>query len=118
MRDQEVAVEVDVVAEARHLCRGGDAETGLDHAAEHHPEPERARRVRHSHRLADAAGLRQLDVDAVRAVGAARDVGQVMTVLVDVDGNRRERLQARPVRVSFRQRLFAVLDAELAELRQ
>ena len=49
---------------------GGDAEPGLDHAAEHDAEPERARRVRHPHRLADPAGLRELDVDPVRALGA------------------------------------------------
>ena len=45
---------------------------GLDHAAEHHAEPERACSVRHAHGLADPARLRELDVDPVRALGAAR----------------------------------------------
>src|SRR4051795_12096604 len=55
VREQQVAVEVDVVAEARDLGAGADAEPGLDHAAEHDAEPERPRRVRHPHRLADPA---------------------------------------------------------------
>jgi len=55
VRKQEVAVEVDVGAEARDLSSCGDAETGLDHAAEHDPEVERARCVRHAYCLADAA---------------------------------------------------------------
>src|SRR5512143_3074521 len=71
VREQEVAVEVDVVAQARDLRAGRDAEARLDHAAEHDAEPERPRRVRHLDRLADATGLRQLQVDAVRALGAA-----------------------------------------------
>src|SRR4051794_12468041 len=58
--EQEVPVEVDVVAEARDLRAGGDAEAGLDHAAEHHAEPKPARGVRHPHRLADPARLGQL----------------------------------------------------------
>src|SRR5439155_8578323 len=95
--EQQVAVEVDVVAEARHRSAGGDAEPGLDHAAEHYAEPERARGVRHAHALADPAGLRQLDVDPVRAVGARCDVRERMAVLVDVDRNGRVRLELRPV---------------------
>src|SRR5437763_476712 len=118
VRKQEVAVEIDVIAEARHLCGRRNPEPGLDHAAEHDAEDERARRTCHSHRLTDAARLRELDVDAVRTVGAARDIGKVMTVLVDVDRNRRKWLQAWTIRVSFAQRLLAVLNTELAELRQ
>ena len=53
--------------------RGRDAEPGLDHAAEHHVQPERPRRVGHAHRLADAARLGELDVDPVRALGAGGD---------------------------------------------
>ena len=45
--EQQVPVEVDVVAEARDVRAGGDPEARLDHAAEHDAEPERARRVRH-----------------------------------------------------------------------
>src|SRR5262245_2887710 len=45
--EQQVAVEIDVVAQRRHAAAGGDTETGLDHAADHHLEPERAGRVRH-----------------------------------------------------------------------
>src|SRR6266498_2330617 len=48
-------------------------------------EVERVRRVRHADRLADAAGLRELDVDPVRALRTRRDVGQRVAVLVDVD---------------------------------
>src|SRR5436190_20165859 len=73
LREQEVAVEVDVVEQARDLRAGGDAETGLDHAAGHAAEPERTRGVDHPHRLAQAARLRQLDVDSVRALGTRGD---------------------------------------------
>src|SRR5215212_7778741 len=57
VREQEVAVEVDVVAQRCDLRPRSDPEPRLDHAAEHHSEPERARGVNHPHRLADAAGL-------------------------------------------------------------
>ena len=43
--EQQVAVEVDVVAERRHGAARGDAQPRLDHAAEHHAEPERPRRA-------------------------------------------------------------------------
>src|SRR6266511_4654346 len=58
--EQEVAVEIDVIAERRDVRTGGNAETGLDHAAEHDAEPEGAGRVRHAHGLADAARFRSL----------------------------------------------------------
>ena len=51
---EQVAVEVDEVAEARDLGAGGDAESGLGHAAEHDAEAEPASGVRHPHGLADA----------------------------------------------------------------
>src|SRR5215210_8126386 len=76
VREQQVPVEVDVVAEARDLCAGGDSEPRLDHAAEHHAEPERASRVRHPDRLPDPARLRELDRDPVRALGARGDVAE------------------------------------------
>ena len=95
VREQEVAVEVDVVEERRDLRAGRDPEPRLDHAAEHAAEPERARGVHHPHRLADPARLRELDVDPVRALGARGDVGERVAVLVDVDRNRRALLQLR-----------------------
>ena len=88
---------------------------GLDHAAEHDAEPERARCVRHAHRLADAARLRELDVDPVRALGARRDVLERVAVLVDVDRHRRAcaSARARP-RIAGGQRLLAVLEPSVA----
>ena len=56
-REQEVPVEVDVVAERRDAAAGGDPEPRLEHAAEHHAHPQRARRVRHADRLPDPARL-------------------------------------------------------------
>ena len=47
--------------------------------------PERASGVHHADRLADATGLRQLEVDAVRPLGADGDVGKRVAILVDVD---------------------------------
>ena len=77
VREQEVAVEVDVVAERRDVGAGRDAEPGLDHAAEHHAQVERACRVRHADRFADPAGLRELDVDPVPDLGAPATVSSV-----------------------------------------
>src|SRR3954454_18327492 len=114
--EQEVAVEVDVLAERGDLRGRCDAEARLDHAAEHHVQPERARRVGHAHGLADPARLRQLDVDAVRALGAEGDVGERVAVLVDVDRDRGALLQRDPGGIARRQRLLAVLDAERAQL--
>ena len=115
--EQEVAVEVDVVAERRNDAAGSDADARLDHAAEHHAETERARGVRHPDRLADPARLRELDVDAVRDLGAARHVGERVAVLVDVDRDRRLRPELLRAGVGGRQRLLDVRDAELDELR-
>src|SRR3954469_25230949 len=53
VREQEVPVEVDVIAEAGHLRCGRDREAGLDHAPEHHAQAERTGGVRHAHALAD-----------------------------------------------------------------
>src|SRR5262245_9041516 len=66
--DQEVAVEIDVVEEARDVRAGRDPEPGLDHASQHDAEPESARGVRDPNGLADPSRLGQLDVDAVRAL--------------------------------------------------
>src|SRR5438093_4602636 len=107
-RKQQVAVEIDVGAEARDLRGRGDAEARFDHAAEHDAEVERARRVCHAYRLADAPRLRELDVDAVCAFGAPRHVAQPMAVLIDVDRDRRRGFQAGTIKVTGRQRLLAV----------
>ena len=106
-----------MVAERRDTAARGRAQARLEHAAEHHPEPERPRRVRHPDRLADPARLRELDVDAVRDLRAGRDIGERVAVLVDVDRDRRARLELAPGLVAGRQRLLAVLDPELGELR-
>ena len=72
-------------------------------------QAERARGVRHPHRLADPARLRELDVDPVRALGAGGDVGERVAVLVDVDRDRRAALQLGAARVARGERLLAVL---------
>src|SRR2546423_12598691 len=89
LREQQVAVEVDVVAQARDLRRGGDSEPRLDHAPEHHAQAEGASGMRHPHRLPNPARFRELDVDPVRARGARGDVREGMAVLVEGGLNRR-----------------------------
>src|SRR5712692_1852875 len=113
---QQVAVEVDVLAEARHRHAGCDPEARLDHAAEHHAETERTRRVGHADALADPARLRQLDIDPVRALGALRDVRQRVAVLVDEYRDGRARLQLGPIGGTREQRLLAVLDVHLRQV--
>jgi hypothetical protein len=56
--DEQVPVEVDVVAETRHRRARGDPEARLDHAAEHHAQAERPRDVGDPDGLADPARLR------------------------------------------------------------
>src|SRR5438876_11293387 len=94
--EEQVAVEVDVIAEACHRGARGDPEARLDHAAEHHAEPERARGMRHADALPHPAGLCELDVDPVRALCARSDVRERVAVLVDVDRHGRACLQCRP----------------------
>ena len=60
----------------------------------------------------------ELDVDPVRDLRASLDVGERVAVLVDVDRDRRARLQLAPAGVAGAQRLLAVLDADLGELRE
>ena len=107
-----------MVAERRDVGCRRDAEARLEHAAEHDAEPERPGGRRHPHRLPHAARLRELDVDPVRALGARRHVGERVAVLVDVDRNRRRRTELGATGIARRERLLAVLDAELRELRQ
>src|SRR5581483_97549 len=70
------------------------------------------------HGLADPARLRELDVDPVRALGTRGDVAKRVAVLVDEDRERRALLQLGAAGIAGRQRLLAVLDTELGELRQ
>ena len=104
-----------MVADARDLRARGDAEARLDHAAQHHPEPERTCGDCDAQRLADPARLRQLDVDSVCPLGAPGDVRGDVAVLVDVDRHRRAPLQLGAVRVTGGERLLAVLDLHLRE---
>ncbi len=105
-----------MVHQRRDLRTCGDRESGLDHAAEHHAEPERPRGVRHAHRLADAARLRELDVDPVRALRARGDVGERVAVLVDEDRHGRASLQLRATWVTCGERLLAVVDLQLRQI--
>src|SRR6187401_995040 len=118
VREQEVSVEVDVIAEAGDLAGRSNRQARLDHAAEHDSQAERACGVRHPHGLADATRLRELDVDAVRAVGALRDVGQRVAVLVHVDRDGSALLQLRSIWIAGGEGLLAVLDARLGQRRQ
>src|SRR5436190_4176903 len=87
--EEQVAVQVDVVAETRDLAGGRDCEARFDHAAQHDAEVERAGRVRDSYGFPDATGLGQLDVDAVGPLSGLADVLRRVDVLVDVDRERR-----------------------------
>src|SRR5829696_584739 len=83
-----------------------------------HAETERAGRVHHPDGFANPARLRELDVDAMPALGASPDIGKRVAVLVDVDRDRRLPLELRAVRIAGDERLLAVLDAEVGEVRQ
>src|SRR5262245_64369536 len=78
---EQVAVQVDVVAETRDLGAGGDGQARLVHAAEHDAEAQRPRHVRDADGLADPARLRELDVHAVGSLGTGGDVSGRVAVL-------------------------------------
>ena len=65
--------------------------------------------------LADPAGLRELDVDPMRALRTGRDVAQRMAVLVHVDREGRPRFSRTPAGIAGRERLLDVLDAQAVE---
>src|SRR2546430_14279152 len=117
LREQQVAVEVDVVEEARDLRAGRDRKARLVHAAEHQAEPERAARVGDPHPFADSTRLRELDREPVRALGAGGHVAERVAVLVDVDRERRAALELEPARVAGPERPLAVPGAPLPPLR-
>ena len=83
-----------MVAERSDDAAGGDPEPRLDHAAEHHAEPECAAAcaIRTASRMPPDG---ELDVDPVRDLGTSGDVAQPVAVLVDVDRDRRARLERR-----------------------
>ncbi len=78
------------------------------------PSPSARAACDHAHRLADPARLRELDRDAVPALGASGDVGEREAVLVEVDRNGRAALQLGPVRIAGRKRLLAVFESASA----
>ena len=90
-----------MVAEAGHRRAGGDPEARLDHAAEHHSEPERPRRVGHAHALADAARLGELDVDRrARSARRRRRRRACGSPRRRRSGSATDLLQLRPVRIA------------------
>ena len=95
LAQEEVPVEVDVVAERRDAAAGRDPEARLEHAAEHHAQP--SARAAWAMRIAsrippDFASLMLMPC----AISAhRRDVGERVAVLVDVDRDRRARPSAR-----------------------
>src|SRR6185295_10406406 len=103
---QQVPVEVYVVAETRDLRAGRDRQPGLVHASEHDAEPEGAGDVGDADGLADPARLRELDVHPVGALEAAGNVGGDVAVLVDEDGKRRALLELGPIWVAGPKRLL------------
>src|SRR6187397_3053504 len=115
LAEEDVPVQVDVIAEWRDTTARSDAEPGLEHAAEHHAHAQGTCCMHHPDRLPDPARLGELDVDAVRDLRARLDVGERVAVLVDVDGNRRPGPQLPAPAVSGLQRLLAVLDPDLRE---
>ena len=118
--DQQVPVEVDVVGERRDLRGRRDAQLGLDHAPEHHLQPQRARGVDHAQRLADAAALGELDVDRRRRSRRSRATSRRswQPSSITTGGARLQLAQgAEAVEVGGRERLLDELDAQLDQLR-
>src|SRR6266850_4687705 len=71
---EDVAVEVEVIAEFGEVGGGADEDAGLNHAADHGFEAGFARGLQGFEAAADAGGLDEFDVDAMKAFGGFGDV--------------------------------------------
>ncbi len=107
---QQRAVEVDVVGMVGEQHGRGHGERGADHAADHQGEAARPRLVGEHHRLGEAAGLVELDVDGVVARSECVEPGAVVQALVGADRDRACDLAQERV-VAGRQRLLDQADA-------
>ena len=114
-----MTVEINPVSERGDLRSGRDPKLRLDHAAEHHSEPQRPGGMGHAYRLAQPPGLGQLDVDPVGIVGRARDVAEVVTALVDDHGRPRLELAqtAEAFQVAGWERLLDQFNSEAYQYR-
>ena len=76
--DEEVAVDVEMVGEFGKVGRGGNEQARFDHAADHRFEASGASGLEGVISGGDAAGLDEFDIDAMKALLAAPEVGGVM----------------------------------------
>ena len=114
--DEKVAVQVGVVDGRGELGGGGDGAGGLGHAAEHDLETEGAGHVDHLVRVAQAATLHQLDIDAFEQANGAADVVDALDGLVAEQGQRAALVEPGQVLDAMDgQGLFDQDDAVLAE---
>ena len=115
---EQAAVEVDPLGEARDGRGRGDPHRGLLHAAEERPKAELAGACEHAGRRANAAALGELHVDAVDDADERVEVLDRHGRLVGDDRERRDGLQvAEPLVAPRRERLLDQLDAEADQLR-
>lgn len=119
MRDEQGPVEIGPVDQRRDVRGGCRGDRALHHAAEHQFHPHRPRGVNHCERPANAAGLRELDVDPVNAPVERGQVCGDVGVLVGDDRDLHALAnRAQLVWAAGRDRLLAKLNVEALELAQ
>lgn len=115
---QQVAVQVRPVDEAAELAGRGDAETALQVAPDHDPQPAGAGGARQLDGGEQPAALSQLDVHPVRPVRAPVEVVGVAALLVQDHRHGGGHLHRRAARVPGGQRLLEQTHPAGGEHRQ
>ncbi len=117
-REQQVAIQVDPVGQTGERRGGCDADAGLLHAAQHHPESELTRAAHHGQRGSHAAALGELDVDARDDAHEGVEVIDGHGALVGHDGDGAPLLEPAQLRqLTGRERLLDELHAQPLQLR-
>ena len=81
---KDVTVDVEVIAKFGEVSGGADEDAGFNHAADHGFQAGLARGLKGFEATADAGGLDEFDIDAVKAVGGFGDVfGEVIRFVAE-----------------------------------
>ena len=84
VRDQNVSIQVQIIAKLGELGASADENTGLNHATEHRFEAGFARGLESFERGGDPTGFDELDIDAMETFRGVDDVlGEVVGFIAE-----------------------------------
>jgi hypothetical protein len=109
---EDVAVDIQIIAEFCEMRGSADQDAGFDHAADHRFEASFAGGLEGFEAAADAAGLDELDIDAVKAFGGFGNIFGEVIGFVAENWQGRALLEPRPIFDGRRRghRLLNILD--------